>query len=92
MNKEEIQKKFEQIIEKIEKQKMNETEALKEIEENFSEEEKEALMEVMGMFFGEVSSMTENPKEYFFNNESEKKLQEKLSEKEENSDEEWIRL
>jgi hypothetical protein len=42
----------------------------------------------MGMFFGEVSSMTENPKEYFFNNESEKKLQEKLSEKEENSDEE----
>jgi hexokinase len=88
MNKEEIQKKFEQIIEKIEKQKMNETEALKEIEENFSEEEKEALMEVMGMFFGEVSSMTENPKEYFFNNESEKKLQEKLSEKEENSDEE----
>jgi hexokinase len=88
MNKEEIQKKFEQIIEKIEKQKMNETEALKEIEENFSEEEKEALMEVMGMFFGEVSSMTENPKEYFFNNESEKKLQEKLSKKEENSDEE----
>ncbi len=88
MNKEEIQKKFEQITERIEKQKMNETEALKEIEENFSEEEKEALMEVMGMFFGEVSSMTENPKEYFFNNESEKKLQEKLSEKEENSDEE----
>lgn len=88
MNKEEIQKKFEQITERIEKQKMNETEALKEIEENFSEEEKEALMEVMGMFFGEVSSMTENPKEYFFNNESEKKLQEKLSKKEENSDEE----
>jgi hexokinase len=88
MNKEEIQKKFEQITERIEKQKMNETEALKEIEENFSEEEKEALMEIMGIFFGEVSSMTENPKEYFFNNESEKKLQEKLSKKEENSDEE----
>ncbi|TYB95742.1 MAG: hypothetical protein FXF54_04135 [Kosmotoga sp.] len=88
MNKDEIQKKFEQIIEKVEKEEMNEAQALKEIEENFSKEEKEALMEVMGMFFGEVSSMTENPKDYFFNNESEKKLQEKLSKKEENSDEE----
>lgn len=88
MNKDEIQKKFEQIIEKVEKEEMNEAQALKEIEENFSKEEKEALMEVMGMFFGELSSMTENPKDYFFNNESEKKLQEKLSKKEENSDEE----
>ncbi|MGC9384169.1 MAG: hypothetical protein ACP5D6_06190 [Kosmotogaceae bacterium] len=88
MNKEEIQKKFEQIIERIEKKKMNEADALKEIEENFSDEEKEAFMEVMGMFFGEVSSMTEDPKEYFFNNEAEKKLQEKLSKKEEDLDKE----
>ncbi len=88
MNKDEIQKKLEKIIEKIESENMNEKQALQEIERNFSGEEKEALMEVLGIFFGEVSSMTENPKEYFFNSEGEKKLQEKLSENNEKTDEE----
>ncbi|MFO7883019.1 MAG: chromosome segregation protein SMC [Kosmotogaceae bacterium] len=88
MNKDKIEEKFKRIIEKIESEKLNEKQTMEEIEKNFSEEEKEALMEVLGMFFGEVSSMTENPKEYFFNNEAEKKLQEKLSNKKENSDEE----
>lgn len=38
----------------------------------FSENERETLMGVFDSFFGEVTKMAENPKNYFFSNEQEK--------------------